>query len=332
MAYVSSRLPQAPSDKADLLAWKEYGNNYRDVVWGFLSENICISEDDKRRLAGMSSPDVTLFAGNRAAYISAINDHIGGVTVYLLYYLAPLICNALKLPCPAPAERNCVPLARIRVRQPDCRVVSICEVSVREYVLTALLEHFYAPVRSLLPKALGALCCDQMRALTPDVWGKRIANRIGALDDADRVAMLNALEGRGAKPLDSKMLVENAFADPGREIDVETLALALLGAKDEFGNPFARPEELANPSVFLLASQILRPAVEAAFPESWNGLLQIAGQLSSKNIARVSGAAATSTRTTEDLEKLKKTVSNLEKDAKSQRAVIADLKKRLDAR
>jgi len=40
-------------------------------------------------------------------------------------------------------------------------------------------------------------------------------------------------------------------SQPGREIDVETLALALLGAKDEFGNSFAQPK---NWPIHLLSS------------------------------------------------------------------------------
>src|SRR5262249_20788429 len=135
IASVVSRLPQAPNDTAELLAWSAYGNNFRDVVWGFLAEDFCVSDEDKRRITAMSAPDVAPFVNNKAAYISAVKNYVGNVTVGLMAYLAPRICSLFKLPCPAPVDRNCIPLAKITVRQPDCRVVSICEVSVREYVL-----------------------------------------------------------------------------------------------------------------------------------------------------------------------------------------------------
>lgn len=328
IAYVSARLPQPPIATAGLAAWADYGNNYRDVVWGFLSETLCVSDDDKRKLAAMSAPDATLFANNPAGYITAVKSYVGNATVYLIYYLLLLLCKNLKPSCGGPVERNCVPLARVRVRKPDCRVVNICEVSVREYVLTALLEHFYAPLRSWLPKVLGALCCDRVRRLPADIWGKRIGDKIAAFDDEARMKVLNALEGRGAKPIEAKMLLDSVFAAPEREIDMETLALALLGAKDAAGSPFARPEELANPSALLLASQVLRPTLEAALPESWSGVLGLASKIGGKEIASFTKEIPQADLTREFLQ-LRTTVTNLQKVTDDQQKIITDLQRRI---
>lgn len=334
IAYVSTRLPQPPSDTAALAAWANYGNVYRDVVLGFLSETLCVSDEDKRKLAAMAAPDVTLLAHDRAGYIGATKNYVGNVTVYLIYYLLLLLCQNLKPSCGGPVERNCVPLARVRVGKPDkpdCRVVSICEVSVREYVLTALLEHFYAPLRFWLPSVLGKLCCDWVRRLPADIWGKRIGDKIVAFDDAARVSVLNTLEGRGAKPLEARALLDGVFAAPEREIDMETLALALLGAKGAAGNLFARPEELANPSAFLLASQVLRPMLQAALPESWTSALQLVSKLGATDISTLTQEISP-TGVSKELTDLRKTVANLQKTASDQQKTITNLERRIRRR
>jgi hypothetical protein len=324
MAYIASRLPQPPANDATMLTWSRFGNDYRDAVFGLVAEEACFSEEDKRRLASMASPEIAAFGNNLAAYVDAIKKYVGTVSVSLVGYLAPQICRNFKLPCPEPIERNCVPLARIKVSQPDCRVVSICEVSVREYVLSALLQRVYEPLRSSLTTFLDWICCDRTRRFTPDVLGTRIAGRINTLSASDRLDALNALEGRGPKPLDARDFLSGAFAERTREIDAETLALAMLGARDESGNLFVRPEELADPSAFLFASQVLRPAVEAALPESWTGLLGAA--------SKPANVDTTNAALTAEFRKLKKTVTALEKDLKTHRSTIDSLKRKLEER
>ena len=120
--------------------------------------------------------------------------------------------------------------------------------------------------------------------------------------------------------------MEAAFAQPDRAVDVETLVLAVLVAKDASGKVLALPEELANPSAFLFATQVLRPAVEAALPDSWNGLLGLASRVD------LNAASAAAGNVNEELTKVRETIRSLETEAKNQKATIADLKRRLDNR
>src|SRR5262249_53862798 len=46
IAYVSERLPQPPSENAELQAWSIYTNNYRDTVGEFLSDTFCAGQED----------------------------------------------------------------------------------------------------------------------------------------------------------------------------------------------------------------------------------------------------------------------------------------------
>jgi hypothetical protein len=322
MAYIASRLPQPPADNATMLTWSRFGNDYRDAVFEIISREACFSEEDKRRIASMASPEMAAFGNDTAAYANAIKRYVGNVSVGLVSYIAPQICRTFKLHCPGPIERNCIPLARVKVSQPECRVVSICEVSVREYVLSALLERIYEPLRSTLTRLLDWICCDHLRRLTPEALGANFAGRISSLSSSDRLDALNALEGRGAKPLDARELLEGAFADRTRAIDAETLALAMLGARDEQGKLYVRPEEMADPTAFLFASQFLRPVLEAALPQSWSGLLGAASKPGALEPADVSVTA--------ELRKLKKTVTALEKDLKTHKTTIDELRKRLD--
>ena len=47
--------------------------------------------------------------------------------------------------------------------------------------------------------------------------------------------------------------------NPGRTVTVENLVLAALDARDADGNAFATPDEMANPTEFLLLNQVVAP-------------------------------------------------------------------------
>jgi hypothetical protein len=263
--------------------------------------------------------------------VAEIKNYVGNVSVYLIWYLLLALCKFLKPSCPEPPERNCIALARIRVRKPDCRVLSICEISVREYVLSALLERFYGLIRSQLAEVLGRLCCDRRRAVADDILGRRIGEKISVFDNEARLQALAALKGQGAQAPGPGTFLERSVGNRERAADMETLVLGLLGAKDSSGKTFALAEELADPVSFMLSHQVWRPFIDAVLPESWNGALQLISKVGGREIASLA-TQVPATGLTKEVTDLRQTVTGLEKITSDQQKVIAELQRRIGRR
>lgn len=327
-------LPSAPQDSASMQVWEAYNRSYQRAAWEFVSEIQCASGDTRGIRDAIEKVPIPLasnFGSNKAEYLKASSEYISRVNVPVATYLSLLLCNVLQLSCPSPVERNCIPLARIRVRKPDCKVLSICGASVREYVLSALLERFYSALRPWLTALLGKLCCKP-EPQTPSTGGVVIKK----FDDTVRAKAINALRGAtggGGEPqaMNLSSHMEKAFVRTGRPVDVETMVLGLMGATDEQGQLFATPEEIANPAAYLLATQVLRPALKSALPASWDGALEMISRIGAEHLGTMAKAAQPA-GLTKEVTALKSTVNTLNKTIASQAAKIATLEKRISDR
>lgn len=323
------RIGEAPTEKDSPEMWLAYMHRYRQVVWELLSEEPCFSPEDKEALSKISTPDIKLYTrdNDHQTYFLEARRYIGTVSVPLIRYLLTLFCRSFKPACQPPVERNCIPLARIRIRKEDCRVLSICEIEVREHALSALLENFYSAVRPYLSKVLGVICCDWMKGPSYEIKGEMIARKMTGFGHSARTKTNGVLNGQGVEAYEAARLLENAFANPEREVSMETVVLGLLGAQDANGKPFAAPEELGNPASFLLANQLLRPEIQKMLPESWSSALAL--------ISKIGVGAITDptknepSRYEKEVAELKQMVERLEEKTTKQQKIITELQKRV---
>jgi hypothetical protein len=322
------RLPGVPQDNASMSEVENTSRAFQRAAWEFVSETQCASGEIgaiRQAILDIPIPLANNFNHDRPKFEEASKQFIAEVNVSVARYLGLLLCNLLKPSCPGPVERNCISLARIRVHKPDCHVMSICGAYVREYVLSALLERLYAVLRPRLTDLLGKLCCKpEQRPPRPQAIGK--------VDGEMRSRVITALReevpvsGEEPKLMKLSNHLERAFARVDQPADIERIVLALMGAMDEQGKPFATPEEVADPATYLLANQILRPAIEAALPESWSGVLGLASKIGGKEITNLTKEIPKA-ELTRELTELRTTIAELNETTKAHKRDISELKK-----
>ena len=81
-------------------------------------------------------PDPQKAAPDSAAYQAQWNAATVSVLTIAVLVLQKCLCAALLPPCPEPALADCVPLATVTVRRNPCRVVRICNLSARRFLVT----------------------------------------------------------------------------------------------------------------------------------------------------------------------------------------------------
>ena len=328
---LGNSLPVAPQVEAKQ-EWEDYAKSYRQAVWEFMSETQCASGDARslrERIDQTFFPLAKDFSVE-SQYILSVNKYTDTLDSYLSRYLGIILCQLFKLSCPEPVERNCIPLARITVRKPDCQVVSICEASVREYVLSAVMERLYSFARPWLTAVLGQLCCRSVRqAVTSTVVLARPND-----DETTRTAMMAArgaaTTDRAAAPKKEMTLashLEKAFMRSKTPGNIETLLLGLTGKGDPKEGHAATAEELATPASFLLANQLLRPALQSILPASWDKALEMVTQVRTESVGVVAQAVQPS-EAKKEMESLKATVAKLTRTVDAQATQIATLIKR----
>jgi hypothetical protein len=155
---------------------------------------------------------------------------------------------------------------------------------------------------------------------------------IKKFDDTVRAKAINALRGatgggREPQAMNLSSHMEKAFVRTGRPVDVETMVLGLMGATDEQGQLFATPEEIADPAAYLLATQVLRPALKSALPASWDGALENVSKSGAQDVGKV-GKVSESAGLMKEMQSLKATVASLKQTVDAQAAEIATLTKR----
>ena len=86
----------------------------------------------------------------------------------LAEYIRSCACSALLPPCPDPAASNCVPLATITIRKRDCKIMRVCNWSVRKFVTTfPNLQYWlsFLPFVRSLRQAIEIGCCRPFPSL-----------------------------------------------------------------------------------------------------------------------------------------------------------------------
>lgn len=201
-------------------------------------------------------------------------------------YFRSCACSALLPPCPAPAEDPRVPLAVITVCGDGCKLVQVCNMDVRQYVITfPMIEHYFRAlgVGGWLQEYLQAGCCPRQEVSIPSqtpALGPQ--THVVASQEKLRIANFVARPVRrvprartsasGAQDL-SRMLL-GKLAQPDRELDTFSLLAGALGAVDEAGTPLATNLELENPLQALLVNSLVAPLLKSFIPQKFENVAQ----------------------------------------------------------
>ena len=199
--------------------------------------------------------------------------------------LPSCFCSALLPPCPGPVTNDCVPLATITVRRRDCRIVQVCNLSVRKFAITlpnlGYWLSIFAPFTEFLHKVFETICCSTAQI------GRRAFNMFapqarpsGGSPNVSPASSTSASTTAGAKmPPEREFttLLYQALSNPERGDALTLLALNALGATDTDGKPFLSDLENRNPLQFLLFNQAIAPLIRSSVPDTAGGLSHLAG-------------------------------------------------------
>jgi hypothetical protein len=260
------------------------------------------------QLAAIQCPDPNQFDGTQL-YLIALTDTVVAVATILRYLLLDCLCNSLLPQCPPPADCNCVPLATLKVRSSDCKVLEVCNWRARQLVLTfpdilAWLEP--TGIFENLRKGIERICCGTFERSQFSLKGT-----------TETASNPSATTNKGITPFAA--FLGQTWLNENRETDAQTLALAFLGAADLKGQPLASSFELANPLAFLAVNQIVRPTLEAILPTAWTESLAQLG-------TRQSQTTPASVATADDLATLKQAIDELRTKVQAQADEIAKLR------
>lgn len=295
--------------------------NLKEALREFLRREGLYDCEVAQKLGGIESPDVT-----NTHYLKAWTNATVGVLSVALLVLQKCLCSALLPPCPEPAMDDCVPIATVTLRRNPCRVVKVCNVSSRRFLLTWPNVHYWLswmplfgpvtgkkPARTLRDKLM-QLCCT--------VLGERFQTQAtGSIDALHRMEepvykakMFGAKDTSAAQKTDGVFasLLASALSEHEAGADLGTLLLAAMGAPDANGQPLASELELGNPAEFMLMNQLLAPMLKSMLPMP---LLGGAGG---------AGAAASA----DEVAEMRKELAALSKVVKTQATTINQLKKR----
>jgi hypothetical protein len=272
-------------------------------------------------LATLRCPDA---ATNRDpnTYRQDLAPILAGLGQILGELLRHCLCGALLPPCPGPVTCNCVPLATVKVRKADCKVLSVCNWTARKFVVTFPDLIYWLEWTGLFQRlrdGIEALCC---RPFAEKLFGiGAVARTEPAREEAAPGA---AASGAGAGPKTTPFanLFSQSWLNRDRTIDARTLGLALVGATDTAGQPLATAFETDNPGPFLFINQVLRPALEATLPAE---LTQLLTALASQQDRLATAPAASPP---DELAALRRSIAELQAALQAQAEEIARLKNR----
>jgi hypothetical protein len=295
----------APANKAQLHAWC---CETKAVLLDFFAQHPTYDCGLYERLTRITcpTPDPAQTDAQYAQALAPIVAQIGGIAAEYERYCE---CAALLPPCPDPVECNCVPLATLRIRKADCRILQVCNLGVRQFVVTFPHLGYWlnlSGVSDLLRDFLEQYCCEPFREKQVRVPLQRPPVR----DPAGSAAM--------SRPEVFRTLLSQAYRDKTRILDHQTLMLARMGATDDQGNPFASQLELANPMAFLLINRLVRPTLDALLPPEASALME--------TLARGVG---TPQAVSEEVATLRGLVAELQRTVQEQGSVIQDLQRRM---
>lgn len=231
------------------------------------------------------------------------------ITAVAAEYWVHCFCSTLLPPCPQPVDCNCIPLATVKVRRSDCRIMEVCNWGPRRHVMTfPHLEYWLSPWGSqeTLSAAIAKLCCAPFQEKVSHLPTTSFTH------SSTPTSLKNPFA----------TLLSQTWLNKDRIIDAQTLMLAALGFADANNKPFANKFEFDNALPFLLLNQAIRPTLEGILPAEWTELMEV---LAARKAAGSEEAVVNQQET--ELVSLRNTVRELQQSVEAQAKVIDTLVK-----
>lgn len=241
-------------------------------------------------------------------------------------------CSMLLPPCPDPVDDPRVPLAIITICD-GCKVMRVCNLDVRKYVITfPLIEHYLQGLGlgNWFRRRLTAMCCppDEIKRVPEQPAPVEPTPVEPAPVQPAPIDMLGNIEKRViggwvAKPVrrvqyartpetrvrNLSRLALSGLARPERSLDTFSLLAGAMGAVDDNGMPLASNLEIDNPLQALLVNALVTPLLKDLIPSEFAGATQtIASTVDSGREGEDQQAAIT--RMQSELEVLRKTATD----------------------
>ncbi len=262
---------------------------FRDAVQEFVLSEGLYDCEIAQRLAAIVIPAVTNEPPN--VVLGQFNQTAAAISAIAALVVQKCFCAALLPPCPEPALADCVPLATVTVTRQQCRVVRVCDLSARKFLVTIPNIAYWLSFFSLdtigtsIRRILEAFCCRPFAVRNPKIdqanfFGSAAAPPAQPAGTVGTAAATGgaAPPGGGQPPTLFASLLWSALTSPDRRVGVEDVLLGALGARDAQGQPFASRDELAHASEFLVLNQVVAPLARAVVPRT-DELMRTATQL-----------------------------------------------------
>jgi hypothetical protein len=163
------RQPQNDNQQPDRAALANWCCRFRAALLDHFSTQRNVRCEIIDALRAVVCPSATQLEGFELAWTRALLD----LAAIFFEGLKNCLCLALLPPAPVATDDDRVPLARIRIRASDCRVLSICNwTTERRFVITWPTVGYWVGVTGLgkaLHEAIETACCASLLGIFDDV-------------------------------------------------------------------------------------------------------------------------------------------------------------------
>jgi hypothetical protein len=294
------------------------------------------------KLAGIRCPRPSFERDeNEAEYRREIYDTITSLISLGRKYLDYCLCSSLLPPCPEPVEDPRVPLAVITVCGDECKLMRVCNLDVRQYVITfPMIQHYLngLGLGGAIMERLKAFCCPRdevdprprRQILTADVQ-PMVADRseMPAIGNFVTRSVRRTPRVRTAKSgaQDFSKLLLGAMAEPDRGLDTFKLLAGAMGAVDESGTPLATNLEIENPLQALMINGLVAPLLQNFIPQHLANATQARAARAAGPDTQEETKEAAIARMQSELEALRKTSAEQQENINM---LLGDLKKLIE--
>jgi len=306
---LAASVPTAPTGTANMDTVRRWCCDARDGLLDAMSEHAitsCNLMEALRDLCPTPGPNQT-----PAQYLQEVSANLGLIAKGLL---KECICSALLPPCPGPQLDGCVPLATITIRRRDCRILRICNLEGRKFLVTfPNLAYWlsFLPFGRILRERLAALCCGDTR------FEKR------PVTPAPPLFIGRAAAARRT-PARAFSTFASAFAADRKVPTLDALTFDMFGLGDENGHPFLSTDQADDPIAAIFAEEVVGPFLGSVIPPG--GVAAVAS-LPQFDAARFAGEVQ---KRDEELKSLRGQLDELQKTVRTQQMTIEGLASRVD--
>ncbi len=313
LGRIKEFLPQATDPGAPPQDEHQWLCQARESLYHLFSEHPTTNCDWCSRLAKIACPPPS--PDDPTGSAAQIQQAKQQIIELIMEYFIHCLCSALLPPCPAPVCDPRVPLASIKVRKKDCKILKICNWTIhRRFAVTFPNLRYWLswlPFGRDLRELIEKLCCH--------LEGVLIRGEPAFVAQPENAVAGEARAGAARPKMKSTAaftgLAGDAFADRAVAPDPSRVALGLLGGRDSSGEPLLSDEERSNMTQFALLNYAGGTVFNAVAPEQIGNLLG--------GLAAVAGEPGG--------EKLRDEVAELRRTVRGQADLITQLTDRLDA-